>query len=60
MESPSSAGDFSVRPAGKAGTWYDGRSAKLSHQLAGWLDDVPKTVDGSSLPIPGARIVIAP
>lgn len=49
-----------MRPAGKAGSWYNAKAAKLGHQLTGWLADVPETVDGSSLPIPGARVVIAP
>jgi hypothetical protein len=58
--SPIEGEELSVRPAGKAGTWYIGKPAKLGHQLGGWLADVPDTVDGSSLPIPGARVIIAP
>lgn len=49
-----------TRPAGKAGSWYEGDLDKLVPQLNGFFAKVPETVDGSSLPIPGARIIIAP
>ncbi|KAI1762323.1 UPF0103-domain-containing protein [Hypoxylon sp. FL1150] len=48
------------REATHAFSWYDGDPDTLSGQLDGFLKDVPDTIDGSSLPIPGARVVIAP
>ncbi|KAL1892912.1 hypothetical protein Sste5346_006805 [Sporothrix stenoceras] len=49
-----------TRDADHAGSWYTADEAELSDELDGWLDGVPATVDGNSLPIPGARAVIAP
>ncbi|KAK7429194.1 hypothetical protein QQZ08_004204 [Neonectria magnoliae] len=49
-----------TRPAGKAGTWYKKDPAELELQLKGYLDTVPSSVDGIPVPIPGARIIIAP
>lgn len=49
-----------VREASHAGSWYKGEASVLSAQLDGWLADVPDSVDGNALPIPGARIIIAP
>ncbi|KAF3018070.1 hypothetical protein E8E14_002021 [Neopestalotiopsis sp. 37M] len=49
-----------TRAASHAGSWYEGRAKVLSKQLDGYLADVPTTLDNSSLPIPGARVVIAP
>ncbi|KAH6656970.1 MEMO1 family [Truncatella angustata] len=49
-----------TRPAGKAGSWYTGNKAALSKELDEWLDQVPSTLNESSLPIPGARVIIAP
>lgn len=49
-----------TRRAEKAGSWYEGDLDKLVPQLNGFFAKVPETVDGSSLPIPGARIIIAP
>ena len=49
-----------TRPASKAGSWYEKTPAKLMKTLDNYLADVPETVDGSSLPIPGARVIIAP
>ena len=51
---------MATRPAGKAGSWYVGDAEELDQELDGYMADVPKTIDGSNLPIPGARIVIAP
>ncbi|KAH7156188.1 MEMO1 family [Dactylonectria macrodidyma] len=63
---------MTTRPAGKAGPWVDRRnkeevngwyiedSEDLQQQLSGFLAAVPDSLDGVSLPIPGARIVIAP
>ncbi|KAH0529989.1 hypothetical protein TsFJ059_004674 [Trichoderma semiorbis] len=49
-----------TRPASKAGSWYKKTPADLVKDLDKYLAKVPETVDGSSLPIPGARIIIAP
>lgn len=49
-----------TRPASKAGSWYTGKPKDLEEELDEYLAEVPETVDGSSLPIPGARIIIAP
>ncbi|CAJ0545554.1 Ff.00g090270.m01.CDS01 [Fusarium sp. VM40] len=51
---------MATRPADKAGTWYDDDAKKLEAQLKGFLAAVPESVDGVSLPVTGARIVIAP
>lgn len=52
--------NMSVRNAGKAGSWYVASPDELGSGLDEYLSDVPGTIDGSSLPIPGARIIIAP
>ncbi|KAK4124240.1 UPF0103-domain-containing protein [Parathielavia appendiculata] len=49
-----------TREASHAGSWYEGDPEELSSQLDEFLDRVPATLDDSSLPIPGARVVIAP
>lgn len=49
-----------TRRAEKAGSWYEDDLDKLVPQLNGFFAKVPQTVDDSSLPIPGARIIIAP
>ncbi|WAO84120.1 Hypothetical protein NCS54_00132600 [Fusarium falciforme] len=49
-----------TRPAQKAGSWYEGDPRILRQQLESYLAAVPASVDGASVPIPGARIVIAP
>ncbi|KAK2601663.1 hypothetical protein QQS21_004814 [Conoideocrella luteorostrata] len=49
-----------TRNAGKAGSWYVASPDELDRELDDYLSEVPDTVDGSSLPIKGARIVIAP
>lgn len=49
-----------TRRAAKAGSWYTANPDILSKQLEKWLDDVPNKINGSSLPIPGARVIIAP
>ncbi|KAH7269556.1 MEMO1 family [Fusarium redolens] len=49
-----------IRPAEKAGEWYDKDPAKLRLELQSYLTAVPESLDGVSLPIPGARVVIAP
>lgn len=49
-----------IREAGKAGSWYTNKVKDLAEQISGFFADVPETVDDFSLPIPGARIIIAP
>ncbi|KAL7927187.1 MEMO1 family [Trichoderma austrokoningii] len=49
-----------TRPAGKAGGWYTDIVVDLADQISGFFAKVPETIDDSSLPIPGARIIIAP
>ncbi|KAG6013476.1 hypothetical protein E4U43_007278 [Claviceps pusilla] len=51
---------MATRQAGKAGSWYVASPDELGIELQDYLSDVPDTIDGSSLPIKGARIVIAP
>lgn len=49
------------RKASHAGSWYSANRSKLIQQLDQWLAAVPGQTDGlGSLPIPGARIIIAP
>ncbi|KAG7422309.1 MEMO1 family [Fusarium sp. MPI-SDFR-AT-0072] len=49
-----------IRPAGKAGEWYDKDPKVLRSKLQGFLAAVPESLDGVSLPIPEARVIIAP
>ena len=49
-----------TRAAAKAGSWYPAELDQLEAQLDGYLAQVPETVDGSTLPIARARVVIAP
>lgn len=49
-----------VRPAAKAGSWYSADVDELSDELLENLDGVPNTIDGNSLPVSGARVVISP
>lgn len=51
---------MSTRAASHAGSWYSSAPAKLSSELDGWLAQVPDSIDGSKLPVPGARVIIAP
>ncbi|KAM0546990.1 hypothetical protein ACHAPJ_010533 [Fusarium lateritium] len=51
---------MATRPAQKAGTWYEEDPRVLRQQLEGYLAAVPGSIDGVSVPISGARIVIAP
>jgi predicted class III extradiol MEMO1 family dioxygenase len=48
------------RLPGKQGSWYLEDPAALRAQLKGFLDRVPAQLDGVDLPIPRARIIIAP
>ncbi|KAF5719053.1 hypothetical protein FMUND_4842 [Fusarium mundagurra] len=49
-----------IRPADKAGSWYEKEPEDLRPELQSYLTAVPESLDGVSLPIPGARVIIAP
>lgn len=49
-----------TREATHAGSWYEDDAEDLSRQLDGWVDDVPTTIGDKELPIPKARVIIAP
>ncbi|KAI1378817.1 UPF0103-domain-containing protein [Hypoxylon crocopeplum] len=49
-----------TREASHADSWYEGHPETLSSQLDSFLNDVPSSIDGTDLPIPGAKVVIAP
>ncbi|RMJ10809.1 hypothetical protein CDV36_009549 [Fusarium kuroshium] len=51
---------MATRPAGKAGSWYEDDPETLKKQLKGFLAAAPDSIDGATLPVPGARIIIAP
>ncbi|THW29342.1 UPF0103-domain-containing protein [Aureobasidium pullulans] len=61
---------MSTREASHAGSWYSSSKSQLSSQLDGWLSkvDLPVKPIGqvssqeslSTLPVPGARVIIAP
>ncbi|KAL4891792.1 MEMO1 family [Aspergillus ambiguus] len=49
------------RDASHAGSWYSDNQRTLARQLDQWLAQVPDHIEGvGSLPIPGARVIIAP
>ncbi|PGH11847.1 AmmeMemoRadiSam system protein B [Helicocarpus griseus UAMH5409] len=49
------------REATHAGSWYSDHEPTLTRQLDQWLAQVPNELPGiGSLPVPGARIIIAP
>ncbi|KAL3474725.1 MEMO1 family [Aspergillus californicus] len=49
------------REASHSGSWYSDDRRSLTRQLDEWLAQVPDTIEGlGSLPVPGARVVIAP
>ncbi len=49
------------RPPTKAiDTWYELAPFQLQFNFDEYLADVPETINGSELPIPGARAIIAP
>lgn len=49
------------RDASHAGSWYSDNVRTLTRQLDQWLAQVPDEIDGiGQLPVPGARIIIAP
>ena len=44
-----------------AGSWYTDSARTLTRELDEWLAQVPEKMDHvGSLPVPGARIIIAP
>jgi predicted class III extradiol MEMO1 family dioxygenase len=50
-----------TRAASHSGSWYSDDRCALTDQLDQWLAQVPDTIEGlGSLPVPGARIIIAP
>ncbi|KAK3346208.1 MEMO1 family [Lasiosphaeria hispida] len=49
-----------TREASHAGSWYEEDPIQLSSQLDEFLERVPNTLGESSVPIPGARVIIAP
>jgi predicted class III extradiol MEMO1 family dioxygenase len=51
---------MNIRSASHAGSWYSAQPSKLSKELDEWLEQVPGVVDGQQLPIPNARVIIAP
>ncbi|KAK4229244.1 MEMO1 family [Podospora fimiseda] len=51
---------MSTREASHAGSWYDDDDQELSSQLDEFLSRVPDSLNDNSLPVPGARVIIAP
>ncbi|KAF9876750.1 snare domain containing protein [Colletotrichum karsti] len=49
-----------TRPLSKAGSWYKGDPDALDAELDKFLAAVPDQIDENGLPIPGARVIIAP
>ncbi|KAK1753443.1 MEMO1 family [Echria macrotheca] len=49
-----------TREASHAGSWYEDDPVELSKQLDDFLGRVPEALDDNGLPIPGARVIIAP
>ncbi|AEO60163.1 hypothetical protein MYCTH_2309073 [Thermothelomyces thermophilus ATCC 42464] len=49
-----------TREASHAGSWYEDDPEELSSQLDDFLHRVPAELDFTPLPIPGARVIIAP
>ena len=49
-----------TREASHADSWYEKDATALSDELDDYLARVPSSLDGSELPIPGARVIIAP
>jgi len=52
--------NMGTREASHAGSWYEGDAGELSSELDEFLGRVPAALDGNSLPIQGARVIIAP
>lgn len=53
---------MATRPAGKAGSWYLADPQRLNARLDEYLALVPQSATQQQvpLPVPGARLVIAP
>ncbi|KAK3989696.1 MEMO1 family [Cladorrhinum sp. PSN332] len=51
---------MTTREASHAGSWYDDDDQELSSQLDEFLSGVPDTLNDNNLPVPGARVIIAP
>ena len=49
-----------IRPASHAGSWYDDDPDVLSAELVRNLNKVPNEIGGIGLPVPSARVIIAP
>ncbi|KAH8682492.1 MEMO1 family [Xylariales sp. PMI_506] len=49
-----------IREASHAFSWYDGNPSSLSRELDGYLAKVPGSIDDKTLPIAGAKVIIAP
>ncbi|OTB05684.1 hypothetical protein M426DRAFT_319673 [Hypoxylon sp. CI-4A] len=49
-----------TREAEHANSWYDGDTDRLNQELDNYFSRVTDPLNGSNLPIPGARVVIAP
>lgn len=49
-----------TRRASHASSWYSADQHVLDAELDGWLAAVGDKIDAVSLPVPGARIIIAP
>jgi MEMO1 family protein len=59
-----------IREASHAGSWYTSSGSQLSSQLDGWLNAVKQPIkcigpnsegqNVDTLPVPGARVIIAP
>lgn len=50
-----------AREDSHAGSWYSDDKSTLSYQLDHWLQEVPDEIEGiGQLPVPGARMIIAP
>lgn len=49
-----------LRPASHAGTWYKENGTVLSTELDGNLQNVPESIDDTTLPVANARMIIAP
>lgn len=49
---------MTTRYASHAGSWYSSNRKKLQSELEEWLETV--NIEGTVLPVPGARVIIAP
>jgi predicted class III extradiol MEMO1 family dioxygenase len=51
---------MTTRAASHAGSWYKSHRSTLARELEEYLAAVPAALDQQPLPIPKARIIIAP